>query len=55
MRGELSAMAAKLEAQHAELKMKLAELDKRPVLPPGIDPGFKLPSLNLNDTLARRP
>ena len=49
LRGELSAMAVKLEAQHAELKVKLAELDKGPVLPPGIaSSNPELLSMNLN-------
>ena len=48
LRGELSAMAAKLEAQHAELVVKLAEIDKGPILPPGIAPGAELLSLNMN-------
>ena len=49
LRGELSAMAQKLEAQHAELKVKLAELDKGPVLPPGIaSSNPELVSMNLN-------
>ena len=49
LRGELSAMAEKLEASYDELQQKMGHLESTPLTPPpGIAPNTELLSINMN-------